>query len=59
MNAVPSVGGVRMQRDGIICTTGEPMHERSGLDDVAFGAIGRESITNLGECQGRVRIRSI
>lgn len=57
LNAVPSVGGVRMQWDGIICTTGQPLHERSGLDEVAFGAIGRD--TNLGEWQGRVRVGSI
>lgn len=59
VNAVPSVGGVAVQWDNVVSTSREPVNERGGLDDVTFGAVGRQSITNLGEWQGRVRIRSV
>lgn len=49
VHAVPSIGGVSVQRDGIVSSAGQPVYERGRLDQVAFGAVGRESIAGLGQ----------
>lgn len=52
VNAVPSVGRVSVQRGGVV-------KEGGGLDQVAFGAVGREPITNLREGQGGLGVRAV
>lgn len=59
VNAVPSVGGVTVQRHGVLTAPREAVHQRGGFDQVAFGAVGRQAVTNLRERQRRVRIRSV
>lgn len=49
VDAVPSVGGVTVQRHGIFTAPGQAVHQRGGLDQVAFGAVGRQSVADLRE----------
>lgn len=49
VNAVPSVGGVAVQRGGVFAAPGEAVHQRGGLDQVAFGAVGGQSVAHLRE----------
>lgn len=37
----------------------QPVDERCGFNQVAFGAVGRQSITHLGQGQGGVRVGTI
>lgn len=47
MNTVPSVGGLTVQRHGIFTAPGKAVHQRGGLDQVAFGAVGGQSVADL------------
>lgn len=59
VNAVPSVGGVTVQRHGIFTAPRQAVHQRGGLDQVAFGAVGRQSVADLREWQWGVGIGSV
>lgn len=59
MKAVPTIGGVSVQRDDIVCPAGQALHERCGLDKVALGAVGRKPVTDLGQGQGGVGVGAI
>lgn len=37
----------------------QPVDERCGFNQVAFGAVGRQSIAHLGQGQGGVRVGTI
>lgn len=47
MKTVPSVGGVTVRRHGIFTIPSEAVHQRGGLDQVAFGAVGRQPVADL------------
>lgn len=51
VDAVPSVGGVAVQRRGVFAAAapGEAVHQRGGLDQVAFGAVGGQPVAHLRE----------
>lgn len=64
VQAVAAVGSVRVQRGGggdhgFVPPAGQAVHERSRLHQVAFGAVGGESVAGLRECQRRVRVGSV
>lgn len=59
VNAVASVGGVAVQRHGIFAAPGEAVHQRGGLDQVAFGAVGGQSVADLREWERRIGIGSV
>lgn len=65
VQAVATIGSVGVQRgggggdDGFVPSAGQAVHKRSGLHQVAFGAVGGESVAGLREGQRRVRVGSI